>query len=70
MGTVDRVLRALAGVVILWLYYQGILYGLSAIILFFVSIMFLITSMVGYCPVYALIGINSGGIKSGTKSHS
>ena len=58
MGTLDRILRTLVAVVILWLCYKGILVGLTAVVLFVVATVFLLTSIFGNCPLYTLLGIN------------
>ncbi|MGZ5285626.1 MAG: YgaP family membrane protein [Flavisolibacter sp.] len=64
MGTLDRVLRTLAALAVLWFYYMGMISGLTAIILFVVAAIFLLTSIVGFCPLYSLLGVNSCGSKT------
>ena len=59
MGTVDRVLRIALAVVVAILIILGKLTGVAAIILGIFAIVFLITSAVGFCPLYKLLGIST-----------
>jgi amino acid transporter len=52
MGTMDRLLRILAAVVIGVLYLTGSIGGLAAIVLGVVALAFVVTSVVGFCPAY------------------
>lgn len=52
MGTADRLIRTLLAVVVLVLYLTGQITGLAAIILGIIAIIFLLTSLVGFCPAY------------------
>lgn len=59
MGTADRVLRILAAIVIAVLYFVGAISGTTAVILFVVGVVFLLTSLVSFCPLYAPFGIRT-----------
>ena len=59
MGTVDKGVRILAAVIIALLYYFDIIEGTVAYILMAVSIVFLITSFISFCPLYTLFGWNT-----------
>jgi len=54
IGTVDRAIRALAGLVLIALavFGQGMAWG-------WIGIIPLATSVVSYCPVYSIIGLNT-----------
>ena len=52
MGLVDRLLRVLVAIVVAVLYYTGQINGTVAIILGIVALVFLLTSAVGFCPLY------------------
>lgn len=52
MGTVDRVIRAVFAVAVAVLYFAGIISGIVAIILGILAIVFLLTSIFGFCPLY------------------
>jgi len=53
MGAVDRTIRVLAAIVIAVLYFTDQITGLAAGILGLFAVIFLITSLVGFCPLYA-----------------
>ena len=52
MGTVDRIIRALFAVAVAVLYFAGIISGIVAIILGILALVFLLTSIFGFCPLY------------------
>lgn len=59
MGSVDRVIRIIIAIIIGILFQQGLIEGLPATILAVVAIIFLLTSIVSFCPLYRLLGINT-----------
>lgn len=59
MGLVDRVVRTILAVVIAGLYFGGQLTGIAAVILGIFAVILLVTSSVGFCPVYSLLGIST-----------
>jgi len=61
MGTIDRILRAALAVVVAVLIITGTLTGAAAIILGIFAGIFLLTSIVGFCPVYLPIRLSTRG---------
>lgn len=59
MGTTDRILRILLAAVIGFLYFNGTLTGTIGIVALVVATVFLLTSLVGSCPLYQLLGIST-----------
>ena len=59
MGTADKFIRVLIGVLIAVLYYLNVISGTTAIIILAIGIVLLITSLVSFCPLYTLLGINT-----------
>ncbi|MCC6604294.1 MAG: DUF2892 domain-containing protein [Anaerolineae bacterium] len=53
MGSIDRIVRAVFAVVVAVLYFTNLISGTAAIILGILAIVFLLTSVVGFCPLYA-----------------
>jgi hypothetical protein len=53
MGTVDRIIRFIFAVAVAVLYFTGVISGTLAIILGILAAVFLVTSIVGFCPLYA-----------------
>ncbi|MFO7768605.1 MAG: DUF2892 domain-containing protein [bacterium] len=52
----ERILRAVAGVVFLYLGFSGVVTGVWGVVLIIIGIVMLITGLVGWCPVYAVLG--------------
>ncbi len=59
IGTVDRVIRLLLAIVIAVLYQIGVIKGTLGIVLIVIAVIFLLTSIAGFCPLYALLGIST-----------
>lgn len=59
MGGADRIIRALIAVAIAVLYFANVITGTLAIVLLIVGAVFLLTSIVGFCPLYAPFGIRT-----------
>lgn len=59
MGVADSVIRMLIAVVILSLYLAGIINGTLSLILLAVAIIFILTGLIGFCPLYLLLGIST-----------
>lgn len=52
MGTIDRVIRFAAAIAVAIAYALGWISGPVAIILGIIAIAFVVTSLVGFCPIY------------------
>ncbi len=61
MGTLDRLIRVLLAIVVLILYLAGAISGIAAIILGIFALIFIVTSAVGFCPLYAPFKISTIG---------
>jgi hypothetical protein len=59
MGTFDRVFRTLVAIAIVVLYFSNTISGTLGILLVVLSGIFLLTSLVSFCPIYTLIGMNT-----------
>ncbi len=59
MGTIDRVVRILIAALVGILFATNAISGLLAIILLGLSGVLVVTSIVGFCPLYALVGIKT-----------
>ncbi len=65
MGTIDRVIRTLLAVIVAILYFTGQITGTAAIILGIFAVIFLITSAIGFCPLYVPFKLST--MKKGAK---
>jgi hypothetical protein len=59
MGNSDRLIRLMIMVVIVVFYWLGYLTGVWETVLLIVAGIFFLTSLVGYCPLYSLLGIQT-----------
>ena len=59
MSSADRIIRAIIAVIFAALYFTGTVPGTSGLVLTVVAVVFLFTSLVGYCPLYQIFGIRT-----------
>ncbi len=59
VGSIDVIIRLLIAIVLTILYFNGIIAGTWGIVLLVVAGILLITSMIGFCPLYLLFKINT-----------
>ncbi len=60
MGLIDKVIRILIAVIVIALYFANVISGILAIILLIFSGIFILTSLLGFCPLYIPFGLNTG----------
>jgi len=59
LGGADRIIRVLIALAVVALYFLHIISGVLAIVLLVVSAVFVLTSFMGFCPIYWTLGIKS-----------
>jgi Inner membrane protein YgaP-like, transmembrane domain len=59
MGTADKVIRVIIAAIIGVLYFKGIIAGTLGIILLVLAGIFVLTSLISFCPLYAPFGIKT-----------
>jgi hypothetical protein len=59
MGTIDKAARILVAAVVVLLYFTHVISGTLAIILLAVAAVFVLTSLLGFCPLYIPMGMNT-----------
>jgi hypothetical protein len=59
MAILDRILRVLLVALVAVLFFTGVLSPVAAIILGVLAVVFLLTAVVGFCPLYRLLGIST-----------
>jgi hypothetical protein len=52
VGTIDKMIRIAIAITILIMYYTNLISGTTAIIGLSLSIIFILTSLIGFCPLY------------------
>jgi len=64
MGTVDRVIRIALAALVAVLYATGVISGTVALVLGIFAAIFVVTSIVAFCPLYLPFGISTRGKKA------
>lgn len=59
MGTTDRMLRIIVAIVIAILYFTNVISGTLGIILLIVGGVLVLTSLISFCPLYPILGMNT-----------
>ncbi|MCB0487378.1 MAG: DUF2892 domain-containing protein [Cyclobacteriaceae bacterium] len=59
MGNADRMIRIILAVVFAALYFTGTVQGTLGLVLVILGGVFLLTSFVSFCPLYAIVGLNT-----------
>lgn len=67
MGTIDKTIRIVAAIIIGILYYTGMITGTLGMILLILGAVFLLTSFVSFCPLYAPFGWSTCKMESSEK---
>lgn len=63
VGRPDKLIRMLIAAVIGILYYQNVITGTTGIVLMVVAIILALTSLINFCPLYAVLGVNTCKVK-------
>ncbi|MFZ2900166.1 MAG: DUF2892 domain-containing protein [Saprospiraceae bacterium] len=59
MGSVDRIVRVVVAAIIAVLFFTKVITGTLGIILLVLAAVFLLTSVVSFCPLYLPFGIST-----------
>lgn len=59
MGSADRIIRVIIAAIVGVLYFTGIISGTVGIVLLVLAGVFVLTSLISFCPLYAAFGISS-----------
>jgi hypothetical protein len=63
MSSADRIIRIIISVIMVTLYFTNIVGGTVGIILMVLSGVFTLTSIISFCPLYAIFGISTCPVK-------
>jgi hypothetical protein len=64
MGNSDKIVRVLLAVVFAALYFTGTVTGTLGLVLVVAAGIFVLTSLISFCPLYTILGINTCQVKS------
>ena len=59
MGSYDKLIRLVIAIVLIVLYYTGVIAGTLGIIGLVLALVFTVTSLISFCPLYTLFGLNT-----------
>jgi len=60
LGTIDKVIRLLLAALVIILFLTKVIYGVWGIVLLVFAGIFILTALMGFCPIYYALGLNSG----------
>jgi len=63
MGSADKIIRILLAVVFAALYFTGTVTGTFGLVLVVAAGVFVLTSLVSFCPLYTVLGISTCPVK-------
>ena len=63
MGNIDRIIRVLLAAVFAFLYFSGTVTGTLGLVLVILGAVFVLTSLVSFCPLYKLVSLNTCPVK-------
>jgi len=63
MGTTDKAIRIAIAILVGVLYFNNTISGTAALILGAIALIFVLTSLISFCPLYAIFGLSSCKIK-------
>lgn len=59
IGSTDKIIRILLAIVIAVLYFTKVISGTTGIILLALGVILLLTALINFCPIWAMLGINT-----------
>jgi hypothetical protein len=59
MGNIDKIIRILVAIVIAVLFFTNVISGTLGLVLLVLAGVFVLTSVMSFCPLYTLVGINT-----------
>lgn len=59
VGTADRTLRLITAILLVILFYTGIMPGIFGVIGLVVALLLTVTSLISFCPIYKMLRVSS-----------
>jgi hypothetical protein len=59
MGSTDKIIRIVIAIVIAALFFTNVISGVLGIILLVLAGVFVLTSLISFCPLYTLFGMST-----------
>lgn len=64
LNSTDRIIRVLISLVFAILFFSGTVTGIFGIILLALGVIFTLTSVISFCPIYAIFGMSTCSVKN------
>ncbi len=64
MGSTDKVIRFILAALFLGLFFTNTVTGTAGIVLVVLASIFVLTSVVSFCPLYAIVGLSTCPVES------
>ena len=59
MGTTDKIIRIALAALVAILYFTNVISGTIGIVLLVLAAVFVLTSLISFCPLYPILGMNT-----------
>ena len=63
MGSIDRLVRIIVAAVVALLYFNDVISGTLGIVLLVLAVVFVLTSLISFCPLYLPFGLSTCKVK-------
>jgi hypothetical protein len=63
MGSADKIIRFILAAIVAVLYFTNTITGTLGIVLLVLAGVFVLTSLISFCPLYKLVGLNTCPVK-------
>jgi hypothetical protein len=63
VGSMDKVIRIVLALIFAGLYFTGTVTGTVGLVLVILGGVFLVTALLGFCPLYAMVGLSTCPVK-------
>lgn len=63
MGNADKIIRVIIALAIAALFFTNVISGVLGIVLLVAAGIFVLTSLVNFCPIYAIFGVSTCAVK-------
>lgn len=63
MSSADRIIRLIISAIFVVLYFTNVVTGIWGIVLLVLAGIFILTSLITFCPLYAIFGISTCSVK-------
>jgi uncharacterized membrane protein len=63
MGNADKIIRLILAVVFGYFFFSGAVVGVLGYVLLALGVIFVATSLISFCPLYAMVGLSTCPVK-------